>query len=146
MKLPKAAHEHLRKEFAIAAKFMQNTSDQSGVLYYFSAFLGATHRAMNLSYSTDLALMHLVLKTTHDEITDRIREIRTGQERVVLFQPSVFSTLKSLASRLATLVETPTIDDKALYDIYAQLAELAYVSTGNGYYLLVKGSINLDDA
>ena len=73
MKLPKAAHEHLRKEFAIAAKFMQNTSDQSGVLYYFSAFLGATHRAMNLSYSTDLALMHLVLKTTHGELAERIR-------------------------------------------------------------------------
>jgi len=138
-KLPEALRARLANEFRFAAEKMADTHDLAAKLYFFSAFYGELNRALNQSWSPELGLAHLVLHRVHEQITGRVNMPTPGTGIPAGFP----AELDRVANELAELFGGKQIDDARLYQLLARTAELGYVSTGNGYYLYLKGQIKI---
>ena len=139
LKLPEPLRKRLANEFRFAAKSMAESPDLVAKLYFFSAFFGETNRALNQSWSPELALMHLVLQKVHGQLNERINIPIVGPE----IPSELPGALDKLASELAELFRGKQVDEGALTHILAKAAELGYVVSGNGYYLYLKGDIKI---
>jgi len=138
-KLPEALRARLADEFRFAAEKMADTHDLGAKLYFFSAFYGELNRALNQVWSPELGLAHLVLSKVHEQITGRVSIPTPG----AAIPPEFPAALDRVANELAELFGGRQIDDARLYQLLARAAELGYVSTGNGYYLYLKGQIKI---
>jgi len=138
-KLPEALRARLASEFRFAAEKMADTHDLAAKLYFFSAFYGELNRALNQLWSPELGLAHLVLSKVHEQITGRVNMPTPGTGIPAGFP----AALDGVANELAELFGGKQIDDARLYQLLARTAELGYVSTGNGYYLYLKGHIKI---
>ncbi len=137
--LPKPLQKRLANEFRFAAVNMAATPDLATKLYFFSAFYGELHRILNQSWSPELALAHLVLKEVHQQINGRLTMPAPGGGI-----PDGFSdALDQVANELAELFAGKQVDGAKLHKVLARASELGYVVTGNGYYLYLKGDINI---
>lgn len=137
--IPQAVHDNLIKEFRIAADKMKEVPDLPSKLYFFSATFGAAQRALNVAWSNELALLHQVLQTTHNMISSRLNQVQPP----IQLPEEVPGRLTEVADRLATVITADTIDEAVLFGILAELAALGYSTTGNGYYLYLKGELTL---
>ncbi|MBI4298925.1 MAG: hypothetical protein HY666_04105 [Chloroflexi bacterium] len=141
--LPKPIQQQIAKEFLFVANKIEETPDLSTKLYFFSGFFGETNRVMNQHWSPDLALLHLVLQATHHSINSRVGTILSQTERVVQIPEGLQLALTEVSRHLADVFQSEKIDGTALLHILARMAELGYVTTGNGYYLYIKGQIKI---
>lgn len=143
MHLPSPISKRLAQEYKFVAERIQAESSLQGKLYFFSAFYGEANRALNLAWDTNLALAHMVLQNTYQTIFTRVQAMAAGGEPFVALPASFPQELTECSVELATLFQSQRIEDAALEKILARFAELAYIATGNGYYLYVKGAIKL---
>ena len=143
MQLPEHVHQRLADEFRFAVDQMQKEDSPFRKLYFFSVFFGEASRALNWSWDKDLVLIHEVCQQAHQKITARLSAIASRSEQGVALPPSLFERLTQLASELADYISDRDEVDTRLYDLLAGLAELAYASTGNGYYLYTRGTLKL---
>lgn len=143
LELPQNIREDLTKEFRIAADMMKEAPDLPSKLYVFSSFQGAISRAFNKSWHGELALLHFVLQTAHAAISNRLNAMMAGRDRPIQVPNEVSDRLTAVADKLATIVTVEHIDEVVLVDIAVELATLTYTTTGNGYYLYLKGDIKL---
>ena len=91
---------------------------------------------------SELALLHLVLQSTHGQVNARVQALATGRDRPISLPDNLLEALTRTASDLADVIIEERDDD--LKRIMARFAELSYLSTGNGYYLYTKGAIQLE--
>jgi hypothetical protein len=137
MQLSKVVQQRLSQEYSFASEKMQESPDLPTKLYYFSVFFAEANRALNVEWDPDIALLHLVLQSVHQTVTVRLANPMPG-----LGFPTDFAEALTKASmHLAEIFKNREIDEQALYQVLTKCAELAYVMTGNGYYLYVRGSI-----
>ena len=142
MQLPAELHKRLRDELRLAVTKMAETDSPHHKLYYFSVFFGETVRVLNWHWDEDVALIWAVTQSTHHSMLQRIAESNQG-ERVVILTKSYFDALTRESIALVDWVENNG-SKAALCGIMASLAEIAYATTGNGFYLLEKGHITLE--
>jgi hypothetical protein len=142
MHIPPDVRNNLSVEFSFAAKQMADTEDMQAILFFFSAFYGAVHRALNLAWSDELALMHSVLQSTHQQINGLILAAASGQRPIGLAEEFP-GALKQACNDLASLFENEDIEIAALHALLTRFAVISYASTGNGRYLSRKGQIKL---
>ena len=143
LELPQAVRENLAKEFRIAADMMKESPDLTVRLYLFSAFYGATNRALNASWNNGLSLLNSMLQGTHAAISARLNQAATGRDRPIQVPNEVSDKLTAVADKLATIMTAHRIDEAVLFDILVELATLSYSTTGNGFYLYLKGDLKL---
>jgi hypothetical protein len=143
MRLPDITREHLHTEFRIAADRMAATPDLLGKLYFFSAMFGEANRVLNRQWDDELALMHLVISAAHGTIMGRLSQPSPVGESMSGIPDELPDALTKIAADLADLLREPEQDSESLLSILSRLAVVAYSTTGNGYYLYLKGAIEV---
>jgi len=141
--LPKQVRRRLAEEFRLAVSKVAEAKDIDGKLYYFSVFYGETSRQLNVHWDPDLALLHLVTQAATQIIRGRMPlPIGAG------FSPDglpdgFLGAIDQVSDELAAAFEGSEIDMARFYAALARIAELVYVTTGNGAYLYEKGLLTL---
>jgi len=117
---------------------MSETSNPQEKLYYFSVFFGEATRILNWHWDRDLALIWLVSQQVQQQTAAAI----SRSEPVIRLSGEFFEVLTQTSVELADYIERKGTEEE-LCILMGRLAELAFVTTGNGYYLLQKGNIKL---
>ncbi len=142
MQLNESVRQRLAQDYQFAADQMRARSDLRSKMYFFSVFYGEANRALNADWNSDIALLHLVVQSAHQAMIARIGSPPLGLSLPGL--PKNFAeALTELSGQLASLFQTPEVNDEELHRILARLAKLAYATTGNGYYLYLKGALKV---
>ena len=141
--LPKQIHRRLAKEFRLAATKVAEAVDIDGKAYFFSVFYGETARQLNMHWDPDLALLLIVGQAASNAIGNRAK-LPPGAG----FPPGGVSdefsrALDEVSNELALAFEASEIDMPRFYATLARIAELAFITTGNGAYLYQKGMVKL---
>ncbi len=143
MHLDDALKTRLAEEFGFAAEKMAKSPDLLTKLYFYSAFYGEIERVLNQQWDADLSLLHLVLASSHAAIQTRANLVLQGADRVVGIPDEFPDALTKTVTALAVLFQGEDIEKNTLSKILARLAELTYVTQGNGHYLYLKGKIKV---
>ena len=143
MPLPNDIRQQLADEFRYVAEQMAQAPDLPTKLYFFSAFFGEAQRVLNRSWDRDLALLHLVTQTAYQALNHRVQQIASGADRVVGIPPDVSPALDQVVADLANIFAATEPDVTRLQEVLGRVAELAYVTNGNGHYLWLKGLIKV---
>ncbi len=131
--------EHNRKilidDITFIINRMEKEKEAEQKLYYFSGIYGAIYRIFNNEYDPELILAHIILSITYSNIKSRIDE----REKVIKLPPELFDKLISTTKEFLEKIEK----NESLYDVLKKYAVIAYLATGNGYYLYQKGLLTL---
>lgn len=140
MQLQETSRNRLATEYRYAVTRMQQETQPTRKLYYFSVFFGEAIRVLNSEWDIDLALVQMVTQQTYNIINTQIPFLGTT---IPIDATIVYEQLTKVASDLASYLEKTgdeTTSDE-LYQILARLAEVSYIAGGNGAYLYEKGFI-----
>jgi len=138
-KLPSNLKKMLIDEFKFAIEKMEKEEDFDKKLYYFSALYSVLSRVFNVEFDPELVLIHLVLNTTYNSLQGRLASIRRGEESVIKIPKEVFEKLTNITRELLVRIEK----NRSTHDVLQKLATIAYMTTGNGYYLYERGLLRL---
>lgn len=138
--LPDQVRQRLADEFKLAAQKVAEADDLPGKMYYFSVFFGETGRQLNNHWDSDLVLLHNTVQAACQTIP-----IFVTQLPAIAAPPfaEYLHALDAVSDELATIFDAPEIDTLRFYRAVARVAEITYVSGGNGAYLVQKGMIKL---
>ena len=139
MNLSQNMKNELTNEIKFVVKKMNDADSPSEKLYFFSALYGIAQRIINFEYDPELAFIHQVLQFVHNTVNSRIAVITSGQQAPVGIPDNLFTSLQNTLAELAFNIEKGT-------NVYPQLQammNLAYSTTGNGYYLYLKGMLKV---
>ncbi len=140
MQLQEVSRQRLATECRYAVTRMRQEIGPARKLYYFSVFYGEAQRILNSEWDPDIALIQMVTQQTYNQINSQIPSLGTT---IPIDATIVYEQLTKVASDLANYFEK-TEDEttrEELYQILSRLAEIAYVTGGNGAYLYEKGLI-----
>ncbi len=139
MKIPQNFKAHAIKEFEFVISKLKEPSPIEDRLYYYSAMYGEINRIMNIECSRELVFLHQVLNTVHSLFQVRLQSATRGGERPLAIDDRMLNALISLSEELVERIRA----DRDSTDICISLINLAYATTGNGYYLYQKGELIL---
>jgi len=137
MKLSTTNKKILIKEIRFAAEMMGKANAPQQKMYFFSAVFGIASRIMNLEFDPELGFVHHVINTAYNTINTNIALSMQGNPTI---PPNIFDKLRDAIVELASYIET----DKQTYPLLERISNLAYSTSGNGYYLFLKGDLKLD--
>ena len=141
MQLPPDVQERLAKEYRFAATRMRDESDPLRKVYFFSALFTEISRILNWHWDRDLVLLHCVLAHTHANLAPRVQpsdqRFNPGQVSPLL------ATLVEIAEGLADFMEQGA-EGPELYELLGRVAEIGYLSTQHGGYVMEKGLVHPD--
>lgn len=140
MRLSREQREALANEIKIAREKMQGEDDQLRKIFFYSALFGATNRAVNSTYDPHVQFIDFVFQTSYSVIYQRIQAIKGGDPTVKLSE-DFFTRLEGHLVKLEEKIR----NDALAFDILQKISNLAFVTSGNGYYLLEKGVKMLED-
>jgi len=129
----------LLEEFRYVANEMRKTEDPARKLYFFSATYGSVNRIFNIEFDPELVFAHLVLNNAHQTIDTRISSISQRREGAI-------GIPDGLLEKLTQAVEELTDNwgkGKPIDGTLRNIALLTYATTGNGYYLYLKGQLSI---
>jgi hypothetical protein len=114
---------------------MDKEKETEQKLYYFTGIYGTISRIFNIEFDPELVFAHIILSITYSNIKSRIDE----REKVIKLPPELFDKLISTTKEFLEKIEK----NESLYDVLKKYAVIAYLATGNGYYLYQKGLLTL---
>jgi hypothetical protein len=137
----KDLRQRLAKEYRYAASKMQEVTPERK-MFYFSVLFGEAQRVLNFEWDRDLALVYIVTQQCHALISAQTPMLGT---LLPIKVTTVYGKLTQATSDIADYFEKVENDNNKLelYQILAQIAEITYVTNGNGTYLYEKGAIKL---
>ena len=125
-------------EVRTAIRHMKNVSMPQEKLFFLSAVYGAAFRIMNIQYDSELAFIHHVVNGAYGLMQSSLASIRQGQG-VNTFAKDIFDKLENALEELVVKVE----QGEKTYPVLETIFDLAYSTTGNGYYLYLKGMLTI---
>jgi hypothetical protein len=139
MDLSPALRAYVGRELTFVAQKLRTVEANSAVdaAYYYSAVYGCLNRVLNIEYSDELCLAHLVTLGTHQALAQRIAAATTGQEPSIAVPVGVFQWLADTTDALAKEIENDALDVRTL----GEISRVGYAVTGNGFYLAGTGAI-----
>lgn len=138
MHLSASNQEAFVKEIRTVVDYMGKANTAQEKMYFFSAVYGMANRLMNLEFDPELGFLHHVTQAASTTINTHLALAAQGQS-VATFPPPVFDKLQEALSDLAEYIE----EGKRTYPILERISNLAYSTSGNGYYLFLKGSLKI---
>ena len=124
-------------EIRFVLKNMRNTTVPSQKWYFFSGIFGMAHRILNFECDPELVFVHQVMQLVYNLVNARLTALSTGQESGINIPDNLFTKIEDELDKMATLIE----QKKETYPVLQRLINLAYSTTGNGYYLYLKGTL-----
>ena len=140
MNISNDSQQRIVDEINYVLENMGKTANPQHSLYYFSAVHGIINRIMNFECDPALVFAHLVLSATHTTFVGQLSSIaeRPNGAKTML---ELLNMLKNTLSHLAPAFQNR--DDSQIHQVLQQFANIAYALTGNGYYLYIKGKLDL---
>jgi len=133
--------EIIVEELKNVATKMKESNDITDKLYFFSAAFAILDRIFNLEFNPTLVLIHMVLQTAYFTISGRVEALIKGQDKVIKIPMGFFDSLQETILDIANSISK---DDKnELFKNLQKIANLSYVTTGNGYYLFQKEMLKI---
>ena len=125
-------------EIHFVAEKMKAADTPVEKLYFFSAGYSMAQRIINFEYEPELSFIHQVLLLVYNIVNTRQAAISAGQGSISI-PDNLFNrleeALKEMADRIEQGLET--------YPTLQKMVNLAYSTTGNGYYLYLKGMLTV---
>jgi hypothetical protein len=118
---------------------MRSTDSPKDKIYFFSAAHAMAQRVINLEYDPELNFIQQVLQLAYNTINARLSAISTGQQTDISIPASLFDKLEEKLEEMVGLID----EGLETYPALQKIANIAYITTGNGYYLYLKGMIKL---
>jgi hypothetical protein len=140
MKTKKSYAKIIADEIDYVLSMMDKAKEVDKKLYFFSAIPGTIQRVFNLEYNSDLVYLQVILQNTYTALAQRLHAVKSGDMVV----PLTDMQLKQLIALVVELSEKIR-KDEPLDDTLKKFAILAYSTTGNGYYLMQKGLLELKE-
>lgn len=126
-------------EVGFVIKNMKNTDNAAKKLYFFSAGYAMAQRIINLEYEPELNFIQQVLQLVYNMINARLTEISAGQEGGISIPDKLLTKLEEALEEMVDRIE----QGAETYPALQKMVNLAYSTTGNGYYLYLKGMIKI---
>ena len=139
MKIPSQFRNLIVNEFKYVAQKMREVDHPSQKLYYYSAAYGVILRVLNIEFDPTLVHIFYILETSYNGINLMIQRIIRGEEQSIKVQDEIF---ESLAQALETL-SNKIAKNEDVNPTLQKITNIAYATTGNGYYLYEKGKLKL---
>jgi hypothetical protein len=141
MNIPNELHQILLAEMKDATERMAAASNANDKLYYFSATFGHINRIMNYHCDPMLVLAHQVLQVLHQQLQARVANAMQMPSESTAVPDSMFERLQGIANESLNAISIQS--EPALVDVLKSAAVLSYATSGNGYYLLLQGKLQL---
>ena len=141
--LPKLVRQRLANEFKFAATKIAEAGDIGMKVYYFSVFYGETGRQLNMHWDADLALLWSVTQHLSNAIGGRQAQAQGGVYPLGGFPDEFLVALDEVSAELAGAFDRVELDLPRMNAALVRAAELTFSTTGNGAYLVQKGTIKL---
>lgn len=125
----------LTEEIDFIVKRMKESKDPARKLYFFSAVHGMAFRIMNIEFDPELAFIQYVINAAYNTINGRLGMISAGQGRGIGIPEKLFDSLEIALEEMLAKIER----GETTYPVLERISNLAYSTTGNGYYLYLKG-------
>jgi len=138
MNISSKMREILVREIRFVAEKMAESEKPIDKMYFFSAIYGTVNRIFNLEYDPELVFIHQVTQQAHEIINNRI-SLSMQRDRPLDVPANYFEKLEVYVNELADRIGA----DKKTWDILEKISELAYLSSGNGLYLHIKGLVKI---
>ena len=135
MQLNDTNKEYLVSEFQAAHSGMSNATSAESVMYYFSATYGTVGRVINFEYDEFLVYAHVVLQNAYNMIQLRLRSI--PNDPAVAIPNELFEKLTEDVYDIASAIDD--LDAERMQNALVRIANMAFSTTGNGYYLYLQG-------
>ena len=135
MKLSAEMKKLLLDELRFVVERMKEAKEPFQKMYFFSAAYGAVNRIMNIEFDDELGFIHNVLSSAYSIINLRLSALSSGNEVAVGIPAKMFDRLEAGLEEIIEMVE----EGKATYPALQKISNAAYSTTGNGYYLYLKG-------
>ena len=133
----------MQKRFTDEVNFvitnMKKTNNPAEKLYFLSAGYAMAQRIINLEYEPELNFIQQVLQLVYNMVNARLTAISGGQEGGISIPDDLFTSLEEALEEMVDRIEQGTETYLALQ----KMVNLAYSTTGNGYYLYLKGMIKI---
>ena len=139
MNLSQNMKSELTNEINFVVKQMREVSSPAEKLYFFSALYGIAQRIINFEYDPELTFIYQVLQFVYNTINAKVSMVGIGQRAPIGIPDNLFNNLENSLAEMAYNIERGA-------DTYQQLqamVNLAYSTTGNGYYLYLKGMLKI---
>jgi len=144
MNLDKMYRNILIKEFESifddCNKSKQNIDD---FLYFYSAAYGVVRRVMNFQCEPTLVLAHLVLENSFQVINQRWTQSTKPNTTFKTFPTELPVQIITEFGKLLDAIKEN--DDNSIRVSLESIANISYISTGNGYYLFLKDKLKLPE-
>lgn len=135
MNLSKQMQELFAYEIDFAVQRMKESNDASAKLYFFSGVYAAAFRIINIEFDAELTFVHHVLQAAHQMIDGRITRLQQGLDRHIVLPEKFFDRLEESLEEMRAKIK----QGEETYPVLQTIFNLAYSTTGNGYYLYLKG-------
>jgi hypothetical protein len=135
MELPADLRQRLVNEIRFVAERIRAEPDLRKKIYYFSGVYGEMFRLLNISYDPQLLFAHNTMSNSYQLMRALSDAIVLGRDTTVIFPDDFFDRLCALLEELANRI----VNDQDIYRTLEAISCLSYISTGNGYYLYLKG-------
>ena len=139
MDIPRDLRKKLVEEIRFVVQKIGTEKDPRTKLYYFSAIYGEMFRLLNIHFDRELVLAHGVLNHAYQAMKTRADIIVMGRDTIIDFPDRFFDALTEHLDQLANHIE----NNEDIYSTLQDITCLAYITTGNGYYLFQKGILGI---
>ena len=139
MNLSDAYKKIIVEEITFAIKKMEETKEAQVLLYYFSAIPSMFQRIYNIEYDSDIVFAHYILKATHENFIQRLKDSQQGGDIAILIRDDQLERLISLSKELLRNIKK----DNDIGEVLKKFVTLLYSTTGNGNYLMEKGWLKI---
>ncbi len=139
MKLSTSMKELMIKEMEFASKSMKASSNVAEKMFYFSAVYGAVGRVLNFEYEPELSFIHQTVQLAYNQVNTRVLSVMAKQDLAVGLPEGLFERLEEGVDQLIALVKKGAHSYPAL----EYISHVAFSTTGNGYYLYLRGALEL---
>ncbi|MBI4304155.1 MAG: hypothetical protein HY665_07465 [Chloroflexi bacterium] len=139
MNLPPEMQKTFTDEIRFVLKNMRNTTIAAQKWYFFSAIHGMAQRVLNLEYEPELLLIYQIFQLIYTMVNARLAALAGGQEAGINIPENLFTRIEDELEKMANLIEK----GERTYPVLERLTNIAYSTTGNGYYLYLKGMLKI---
>lgn len=138
MQINKTYKTALINEVKYVLKKMKENTSLEKKLFYFSAVPAELLRVLNLDYDLDILYLHHAVNHAYASFQQRMAAIKSGDATIILDEHQI-AKLESLLEDVLGVIE----QKKGIDEVLKAFIELAYSTSGNGFYLMEKGLLKI---
>jgi hypothetical protein len=142
MEVPANYLQLITRSITLTIEMCAKATSPEEKLYYFSAVYGAINRVMNIHCDPVLVFSHHVLQTVHQSLNARLAASRNPNAQPHMSVPEeMIDALLLYLTEFSRALDSKT--DSAIWAVLQKFSNLAYATTGNGFYLYITGQLKL---